>query len=81
MIFEDTRKCNAYASGPYTKTCGENATINGRVEIGVVNVSAQSGFNSSSSIIWTVNKKVWLCGNSLESGDDTSSRIAEAREY
>jgi hypothetical protein len=47
----------------------------------VVNVSAQSGFNSSSSITWVVRKKTWLCGNSPLGWVDGASRITEAHKY
>ncbi|MGI5159397.1 hypothetical protein [Microbispora sp. CA-102843] len=46
----------------------------------MVNVSAQSGFNSS-SITWMVHKKTWLCGNSPLGWVDGASRIAEAHKH
>ncbi|MET8141278.1 DNRLRE domain-containing protein [Sphaerisporangium sp. NPDC005288] len=81
VIFKDTRKCTTYTGGTYTKTRGKNATVSGGVDLGVVNVSAQSGFNSSSSISWTVTKKTRLCGNTIDGWADPTSRIAEAHKY
>ncbi|MET8159371.1 hypothetical protein ABZT47_23625 [Sphaerisporangium sp. NPDC005289] len=81
MIFKDTRKYNTYSSGTFTKSRGKNATVSGGVDLGVVNVSAQSGFNTSSSISWTVTKKTRLCGNSREGWANPNARIAEAHKY
>ncbi|MGW4642206.1 DNRLRE domain-containing protein [Sphaerisporangium sp. NPDC004334] len=81
VIFRDTRKCTSYSGGTYTKTRGKNATVSGGVDLGVVNVTAQSGFNSSSSISWTVSKKSWLCGNTSYGWVDGHSRIVEAHKY
>ncbi|WP_182903262.1 hypothetical protein [Microbispora sp. H10830] len=81
VIFKDPRKCNAYTSGTFIKKTGKNATVSGGVDLGVVNVSAQSGFNSSSSITWVVHKKTWLRGNSPLGWVDGALRIAEAHKY
>jgi hypothetical protein len=73
--------CAYKISGTYTKSSNRNATYSGGVDIGPVNVSAQSGYSSSTSISWTVrnvNKglKTALCGNT-RSGWASSSQ-AEA---
>ncbi|MBE3008589.1 hypothetical protein IL992_05225 [Microbispora sp. NEAU-D428] len=81
MIFRDTNKCDTYSGGTLSKTTGENATVNGGVDLGVVHVSAQSGWNSSSSVSWTIHKKTRICGNSPLGWAQSASRIAEAHTY
>ncbi|WP_405088110.1 hypothetical protein [Microbispora sp. NBC_01389] len=81
VIFRDTNKCDTYSGGTLSKTTGKNATVNGGVDLGVVHVSAQSGWNSSSSVSWTIHKKTRICGNSPLGWAQSASRIAEAHKY
>lgn len=58
--------CSYYQLGTYTRSSGSNATYGTGVALGPINVSAQSGYNSASSISWTVTLPTALCGSGPE---------------
>ena len=55
--------CTYDTSRTYTKSSRTSSTISTGVNIIVVNVSAQSGFNSSREISWTMNSPGFLGGS------------------
>lgn len=68
--------CQTYTGGTYTKYQGRNYTYGAGMDIGPINVSAQSGWNSTTEIAWSVTKKTKLCGSS--SSGWVSSSLASA---
>jgi hypothetical protein len=55
--------CSYYTGGTYVKKDGTNYTFSSGVDLTVVNVSAQSGYDSSSELSWTFNQPGFLCGS------------------
>lgn len=81
VVFRDTRKCQTVTSGmDPTKVHGKNYTIGTGVDLPALNVSAQSGFNYSSSITFDVTKTSWLCGSSPEGWAASASQVVEAHK-
>jgi len=70
--------CQTYSGGTYTKSQGTNVTYSAGMDIGPINVSAQSGWNSNTEITWTVTSRTKLCGNS-SAGWVSSSIAASSR--
>lgn len=63
-----------------TKRQGKNYTIGTGVDLTALNVSAQSGFNNSSSITFNVTKTSWLCGSSPNGWTSSESQVVEAHK-
>lgn len=72
-------RCNTYDAGyEYTKNDGRNTTYGTGVDLAQVNVSAQSGYNSDSSISWpNFTGRAKLCWSS-SAGREQSSRVVAA---
>ena len=58
--------CTTYTGGTYTKYQGTNVTYGAGMDIGPINVSAQSGWNTNTEISWTVTKRSKICGSTAE---------------
>ncbi|WP_353510926.1 hypothetical protein [Intrasporangium sp.] len=70
--------CTTYRGGTYTKYQGTNVTYGAGLDIGPINVSAQSGWKSNTEIAWTVTKRTTLCANSASGWVSSSLASASA---
>lgn len=70
--------CASYTGGSYTKAQGTNATFTAGVDVGPISVSAQSGYNTDTKVIWRFTAASKLCGNtsSLLTSGTLSARKA-----
>ncbi|GAB3055047.1 hypothetical protein GCM10027053_14800 [Intrasporangium mesophilum] len=55
--------CTTYAAGKYTKSQGTNVTYSSGMDIGPINVSAQSGWNTNTEVQWSLTKRTKICGS------------------
>jgi hypothetical protein len=67
-----------YTGGTYWKIRGRNVTYGGGVDIGPINVSAQSGYNRESKIAWTVTRRTSICGSTPEGWAESPQASASA---
>lgn len=56
--------CVIKTSGTWTKSTETNTTVSGGMNIGVLAVNAQAGWNSSTKLTWVVKAKSKFCGSS-----------------
>jgi len=70
--------CTTYTSGTFWKTSGTNVTYSAGVNIIVLSVSAQSGWNTSTKEAWVVTSATKLCGSTSQGW--VSSPQAEAHQ-
>jgi hypothetical protein len=68
--------CKLYTGGTAWKSHGRNVTVSGGVDLGAVNVSAQSGYTSASSMTWVVTQPTQVCGSTRAGW--ASAPLAEA---
>ena len=75
----------SYCAGPYVsgktvwKNQGTNITFGSGVDIGPINVSAQSGWNTGTKVAFTMTARTRVCGSS--SSGWVSSPVMDARAY
>ena len=55
--------CVTKTNGTYAKQAGANATFATGVSLGFISLSANSHFESSSKIIWSISSSTQLCGS------------------
>lgn len=55
--------CTTYTGGTFRKATGVNSTYSSGMNIGPANVSARSGWDANTEIVWTLSKKTKLCGS------------------
>lgn len=68
--------CIRYSSGKYTKAKGSNVTYSAGVDIGPVSISARSGWDSNTKLVWQVTRPTSICGSSAQGW--VTSALAEA---
>lgn len=68
--------CSTQGNGyEYTKNRGRNTTYGTGVDLAQVNVSAQSGYNSDTSLTWDFTGTAKICWSSASAGREGSSRV------
>lgn len=58
--------CSHYTGGTYWKSSGTQTTFSTGVTLGILNVSAQSGWDTATEMKWDVTSPTWLCGNTSQ---------------
>lgn len=59
----------------FTKTNGKNATLSAGVDLSMINVSAQSGWNSTTKIKWSFTGRAKICWNDAGKGQEFSPHV------
>jgi hypothetical protein len=75
---QNHKTCEAtYAGHEYRRTSGKNGTYTGGVDLPFINLSAQSGWTSTTEVHWRFERGGKLCGS--DGGSWTQARRIDAR--